>query len=223
MLTRDVKPLVVSMGDVAASGGYYIAAPAHAIVAQAGTLTGSIGVVTGKFVVDATLEKLGIETGAVSQGRLAEIYSPFRPFSREERAKIEEQLQSTYELFLDRVAKGRSQETRNIDGVAQGRVWTGRQAMELGLIDELGGLNDAIRIAKQRAKLDLQRDVDLVVYPPKRTILEILSNPLGTSTAQGLGVLLGRPETRLIDSAVSTLRRFRRGEPLAIMPNLFLH
>ena len=223
MLTRDVKPLVVSMGDVAASGGYYIAAPAHAIVAQAGTLTGSIGVVTGKFVVDATLGKLGIGTAAVSDGRLAEIYSPFRPFSKDERAKVEEQLQSTYELFLDRVAKGRSQETRKVDGVAQGRVWTGRQARELGLVDELGGLTDAIRIAKERAKLDPQRDVDLVVYPPKRTILDILSNPLGSSAAQGVGLLLGRPEARLIDSAVSTLRRFRRGEPLAIMPNLFLH
>jgi protease-4 len=223
MLTRDVKPLVVSMGDVAASGGYYIAAPAHAIVAQAGTLTGSIGVVTGKFVVDATLGKLGIGSAAVSDGRLAEIYSPFRPFSKDERAKVEEQLQSTYELFLDRVAKGRSQETRKVDGVAQGRVWTGRQARELGLVDELGGLTEAIRIAKERAKLDPERDVDLVVYPPKRTILDILSNPLGSSAAQGVGLLLGRPEARLIDSAVSTLRRFRRGEPLAIMPNLFLH
>jgi len=223
MLTRDVKPLVVSMGDVAASGGYYIAAPAHAIVAQPGTVTGSIGVVTGKFVVDGTLGKLGIASAAVSDGRQAEIYSPFRPFSRDERAKVEEQLQSTYELFLDRVAKGRSQETRKVDGVAQGRVWTGRQARELGLVDELGGLTDAIRIAKERAKLDPQRDVDLVVYPPKRTILDILANPLGSSAAQGVGVLFGRPEARLIDSAVSTLRRFRRGEPLAIMPNLLLH
>ena len=223
MLTRDVKPLVVSMGDVAASGGYYIAAPAHAIVAEPGTLTGSIGVVTGKFVVEGALAKLGVGSGAASNGRLAEIYSPFRPFSREERAKVEEQLQATYELFLDRVAKGRSQETRKVDGVAQGRVWTGRQARELGLVDELGGLNDAIRIAKERAKLDPQRNVELVVYPPKRSILDLLSNPLGSRAAQGFGVFLERPETRLIDSALGTLRRFRRGEPLAIMPNLFLH
>ena len=223
MLTRDVKPLIVSMGDVAASGGYYIAAPAHTIVAEPGTLTGSIGVVTGKFVVDGTLNKLGLGSAAVSSGRLAEIYSPFRAFSEDERAKIEEQLQTTYELFLDRVAKGRSQETRKIDGVAQGRVWTGRQARELGLVDELGGLTDAIRIAKERAKLDLQRDVDLVVYPAKRTILDILSNPLGSSASQGVGALFGRPEAQLIDSALSTLRRFRRGEPLTIMPNLFIH
>src|SRR5690606_23138461 len=112
MLTRDVKPLVVSMGDVAASGGYYIAAPAHAIVADPGTLTGSIGVVSGKFVVDGALDKLGIESASASQGRFAEIYSPFRPFTPAERSRVEEHLQATYELFLDRVAQGRSQEAR---------------------------------------------------------------------------------------------------------------
>jgi protease IV len=223
MLTRDVKPVVVSMGDVAASGGYYIAAPAHAIVAQPGTLTGSIGVVTGKFVVQGTLDKIGVSTDAVSDGRLAEIYSPFRPFSAEERARVEDQMQATYELFLDRVATGRSQESQKVDGVAQGRVWTGRQARELGLVDELGGLADAIRLAKARAKLDAQRDVDLVVYPPKRTLYEMLANPLGSPPATGLETLVQRPEARLIDRAISTLRLFRRGEPLAIMPNLFFH
>lgn len=223
MLTRDVKPLVVSMGDVAASGGYYIAAPAHAIVAEPGTVTGSIGVVTGKFVLDGALAKLGVATASAKSGQLAEIYSPFRPFSPAERAKVEEQLEATYELFLDRVAKGRSQEPKKVDGVAQGRVWTGRQARELGLVDELGGLTDAIRIAKERAKLDPQREVDLVVYPPKRTFLEILSNPLGTPAAQGVGAFFGRPDARVLESAAATLMRFRRGEPLAIMPNLFLH
>jgi protease-4 len=222
MLTRDVKPVVVSMGDVAASGGYYIAAPAHAIVADPGTLTGSIGVVSGKFVVEGTLDKLGVSSASVSQGRLAEIYSPFRPFSPAERARVEEQLQATYELFLDRVARGRSQEARKVDGVAQGRVWTGRQARELGLVDELGGLHDAIRIARDRAKLDPQRDVDLVVYPPKRSLIETLARPFGAQAASGLDVLIRRPEARLLNSAAATLQRFRRGEPLAIMPNLFV-
>jgi protease-4 len=223
MLTRDVKPLVVSMGDVAASGGYYIAAPAHAIVADPGTLTGSIGVVTGKFVVEGTLEKLGLNTAVVSHGRHAEIYSPFRPFSATERARVEEQLQATYELFLDRVAKGRSQEAQKVDGVAQGRVWTGRQARELGLVDELGGLNDAVRIARDRAKLDAARDVDLVVYPPRRSLVDVLSNPLGRAGIAGLDLVFQRPEARLLNSAVATFQRFRRGEPLAIMPNVFIH
>jgi protease IV len=223
MLTRDVKPLIVSMGNVAASGGYYIAAPAHVIVADPGTLTGSIGVVTGKFVMQGTLDKLGVGTGAVSDGRLAEIYSPFKPFSPAERDRVEEQLQVTYDLFLKRVAEGRRQETAKIDGIAQGRVWTGRQARDLGLVDELGGLHRAISIAKERAKLDPKKGVDLVIYPPKRTLYDILANPFGTSGTSGLGRLFARPEARLVESAVSTLGRFRRGEPLAIMPNLFVH
>ncbi len=145
MLTRDVKPVVVSMGDVAASGGYYIAAPAQTIVAEPGTLTGSIGVVTGKFVMGDALEKLGIGTGTVTEGQNADIYSPLRPFSPAERTRIEDQLRATYELFLKRVADGRHQTPDKIDAVAQGRVWTGRRARELGLVDELGGLDAAIR------------------------------------------------------------------------------
>jgi protease-4 len=222
MLTRDVKPVVVSMGDVAASGGYYIAAPAHAIVADPGTLTGSIGVVTGKFVIGGALDKLGINTASVSQGQLAEIYSPFRAFTAAERARVEELLQTTYEVFLDRVAKGRGQEARKIDDVAQGRVWTGRQARELGLVDELGGLRDAIRIARERAKLDPQREVDLVVYPPKRSLIDVLANPLGASAGVGVAAVLQRPDAALLGPVVATLQRFRRGEPLAIMPNVFI-
>jgi protease-4 len=223
MLTRAVKPVVVSMGDVAASGGYYMAAAADAIVAQPGTLTGSIGVVTGKFVLQGALDKFGVGTEAVSDGRLAEIYSPFRPFSREERARVEEQMQATYELFLKRVADGRHQATPKIDAVAQGRVWTGRQARSIGLVDELGGLTDAIRLAKDRAKMDPARDVDLVVYPPKRTLYDLISNPFGSPVSTSLDVLFRRPETRALESALSALRRFRRGEPLAILPNVFVN
>ncbi len=223
MLTREVKPVVVSMGDIAASGGYYLAAGANAIVAQPGTLTGSIGVVTGKFVLQGALDKLGVGTGSVSDGRLAEIYSPFRPFSRDERARLEEQMQSIYDLFLERVARGRSVAASKVDAVAQGRVWTGHQARELGLVDELGGLDDAIRIAKARAKLDPARQFELVVYPPKRSLYEVLANPFGASASTGLDVWLRRPDARALDAAASTLRLFRRGEPLLIMPNVFLH
>jgi protease-4 len=227
MLTRAVKPVVISMGDVAASGGYYMAAAGHAIVAQPGTLTGSIGVVTGKFVMQGALDKLGVGTAAVSQGRLARIYSPFTPFSREERARLEEQMQATYSLFLERVAEGRGTPVPKIDAVAQGRVWTGRQARELGLIDELGGLERAIRIATERARLDPAGRVDLVVYPPARSLYDVLANPLGAS-AGTWGALLGRPDARrpelgAIDAAVAIVQRFRRGEPLLIMPNVFLH
>jgi protease-4 len=223
MLTRDVKPVIVSMGDVAASGGYYIAAPAHVIVAQPGTLTGSIGVVTGKFVVQGGLDKIGVGSGAVSEGPFAEMNSPFRPFSTDERARVEEQMRTTYDLFVKRVADGRQQTPARIDAVAQGRVWTGHQARELGLVDELGGLDLAIRRAAERAKLDPAKGVSLVVYPAKRSIYDLLSRQFGSSTdaSAGLEAIFHRPEIRAVQTAVSALQLFRRGEPLAILPSVF--
>ncbi|MEO7193034.1 MAG: signal peptide peptidase SppA [Vicinamibacterales bacterium] len=223
MLTREVKPLVISMGDVAASGGYYIAAPADVIVAQPGTLTGSIGVVTGKFVVRGALDKLGVGTGSVGDGESAEIYSPFRPFTPAERSRVEEQMQATYELFLRRVAEGRHQTPEKIDAVGQGRVWTGHQARELGLVDELGGLEDALRIAQVRAKLDPAGAVDLVVYPAKRSFYDILSSQFGSQSSTGLTMLGRRSDMRAVQSALSLFQLFRRGEPLAILPNVFMN
>jgi protease-4 len=225
MLTRDMKPLIVSMGDVAASGGYYIAVPAHAIVAQPGTLTGSIGVVTGKFALGGTMDKIGVGTGVVSDGRNADIYSPFRPFSPDERAKIEEQLQATYELFLSRVAEGRKTTKEKIDAVAQGRVWTGRQALERGLVDELGGLDRAIRLAKERAKLDVSKDVELLIYPQKPSIYDIFAHSFGgvTEARMSTGQLTGQlSQAKAIESMATMLRRFRRGEALMLMPNVFV-
>jgi protease-4 len=108
-----------------------------------------------------------------------------------------------------------------IDAVAQGRVWTGRQAHELKLVDELGGLDRAIQIAKERAKLDPKKDVDLVVYPPKRSIFDVVANPFGTTVSVGLDTWLRRPGTQAIDSTLRVLERFRRGEMLMLMPNIF--
>ena len=221
MLTRDMKPLVVSMGDVAASGGYYIALPAQTIVAEPGTITGSIGVVTGKFVVKDALEKLGIGVDAVSDGQNAQIDSPFRPFSPAERARVEEQMHATYTLFVSHVAEGRHQTTAQIDAVAQGRVWTGKQARQLGLVDELGGLDTAIRLAKERARLDVKRDVPLVIYPPRRSVFDLMASPFGTTLEAGMGLVLRRSDARLADAFTRVFRLFRRGEPLAIMPSVF--
>ena len=225
MLTRDLKPLIVSMGDVAASGGYYIAVPAHAIVAEPGTLTGSIGVVTGKFVLGGAADKLGVGTGSVSDGKRAEIYSPFRPFNAEERARVEDQMRATYELFVSRVATGRKSSREKIDAVGQGRVWTGHQALERSLVDHLGGLGLAIRLAKERAKLDVTKDVDLVVYPQKPSLYDIFSNPIApglTAAGAGANILFRRPEMRALDAAGAAINRFRRGEMLALMPNVFV-
>jgi protease-4 len=223
VLTRNQKPLVASMSDVAASGGYYIAMPAHAIVAEPSTLTGSIGVVLTKFVIDGTLKKLGMNMEGVSRGKYADMYSPVRPFSPEERARMAENMQATYDTFVEKAAQGRNTTPERIDTIGQGRVWTGRQAKEIGLVDELGGLDRAIALAKQRAKIAQDTDVELVIYPPKRSIYELLSDPLGSSSSSStLASLLGFSNPKVMQALAAPLQVFRRNEPLALMPNVFV-
>jgi len=224
MLTRNVKPLVASMSDVAASGGYYISMPAHAIVAEPATLTGSIGVVMLKFVIDGTLKKLGMNREGVTSGRYADLYSPVRAFTAEERAKVQEQMQATYDTFVEKAAAGRNTTPERIDAIAQGRVWTGAQGKEIGLVDELGGLDRALAIAKQRAKLAPDSEVEIVVYPGRKSFYDLVRNPFGASDRMSaLAVLFGIRDPRPLESLTAPLHVFRRGEPLAIMPNVFLH
>ncbi|MDQ3213992.1 MAG: signal peptide peptidase SppA [Acidobacteriota bacterium] len=222
VLTRSVKPVIASMSDVAASGGYYIAMPAHAIVAEPATLTGSIGVVLLKFVIDGTLKKLGMNMEGVSNGKYADLYSPVRPFTPAERAKVQEQMQATYDTFVEKAADGRNTSPERIDAVGQGRVWTGRQAKQIGLIDELGGLERALALAKTRAKLPAG-EVELVIYPGRKSIYEIVKNPFGSSgSTESLAAMLGFRDPRALELLTTPLRVFRRGEPLALMPNVFI-
>jgi protease-4 len=152
-LRESGKPVVVSMGDVAASGGYYIACPAEVIVALPATLTGSIGVLGGKLVVDGLLERVGVNTGRVQRGARALMYSPRGGFSEDERARFAVTIDAIYNDFVGKVAAGRNRPVAEIEAVARGRVWTGRDAADAGLVDELGGLRDAVRIARERADL----------------------------------------------------------------------
>lgn len=227
MLAREEKPLIVSMGDLAASGGYYIAMPGHVIVAQPGTLTGSIGIYTGKMAVGGTLAKLGVGVESVSEGRLADMNSPVRPFTRDERARIEEQVQAFYDQFVAKVAESRKSTPEKIDAVAQGRVWTGRQAKGIGLVDELGGLERAVSIAKDRAKIPAATEVEIVVYPPKPTFFEALSRPFGAteeSAETRTALALLRPsERRVVSQLLAPMRLLQRREPLALMPFIFAH
>jgi protease IV len=224
MLTREKKPVIASMSDVAASGGYYIAMPAHTIVAQPATLTGSIGVVLIRFVIDGTLDKLGVNIETVKEGKYADIFSPVRPFTPDERKKIGDLMQATYDTFVEKAAAGRNTTPERIDAVAQGRVWTGKQAKELGLVDELGGLDRALAIAKERAKIDAGSEVELVVYPPKRSLLETVAEPLGRTqgSAAALTQMLGDRNARAVEALSAPLRLFRRGEPLALMPQVWV-
>jgi protease-4 len=146
-------PVVASMGDVAASGGYFIAMAADAIVAQPGTVTGSIGVLTGKPVTASLLERVGITTDSVIEGAHADMFTTTRPFSKEEWSKINSWLDRIYADFTGKVASGRNMTQAQVHEIARGRVWTGADAAANGLVDHLGGLDDAVALARRKAML----------------------------------------------------------------------
>jgi protease-4 len=164
------KPVIVAMGAVAASGGYYVSTPGQHIVAQPGTITGSIGVLSGKIVSAGMFEKLLMNRELLARGRHAAMYDPGRPFSDEEREIVWRHIQRTYDVFLDRVSQSRKLSRDDVDKIGGGRVWTGRQALEHGLVDELGDLDVAIRKARQLAKLDERASVREVPVTEKRAL-----------------------------------------------------
>jgi len=169
------KPVVASMGDVAASGGYYVAAGAREIFATPGTLTGSIGVVGGKVVIGKTLEKLGIHAQTLQTSSRASMGSPLRPFTEEERGVMTGFMKEAYDLFIDRIAEGRSMDAEKIRPLAEGRVWTGEQALASGLVDRRGTLNDAVERARELAGA---AGVPVEVYPKPKTFMELISEQL---------------------------------------------
>jgi protease-4 len=167
------KPVVVSMADVAASGGYYIACNANKIVAEPSTLTGSIGVFMGKPSLKGFNDWLGISTQYVQRGKNSGIFRTGDKWTEEEKKKMEEQTNKIYwDDFVPKVAKGRGKTNEDVNTLAQGRVWTGAQAKERGLVDEIGGLEKSIEIAKQLANLPADKDVRRVVFPEPRTFFE---------------------------------------------------
>jgi protease-4 len=230
MITKNddrKRPLVVSMSDLAASGGYYIAMAGDVLVAQPGTLTGSIGIYTGKYVTGGSFAKLGANIEATSDGRHAEIYSPDRKFTDEERAKMQESMQAFYDQFVEKVAEARHTSPEKIDQIAQGRVWTGQQARQVGLVDQLGGMQTAVAVAKQRANIAAEDEVELVIYPQRRSLYEVLSDQFDQpaarlSTAESFIALLGPRDRRLLAGLLAPSRLFRSGEILAHMPYVFL-
>lgn len=181
-LAKEVKPVVVSMGDVAASGGYYIACKADTIVANPTTITGSIGV----FGVLMNLEKmmknkLGITTDRVKTNQFADLASPTRALNESERAIIQNQVEMIYDKFITHVAEGRNMTKEEVDSIGQGRVWTGKDAIELGLVDVLGGMEDAIAIAADMASLDSYRITKLPIEKnPFEKIIEDLGGQVKT-------------------------------------------
>lgn len=159
------KPVIAWMGDAAASGGYYVASAAHAIVAAPATLTGSIGVIAAKPVGQRLLARLGVNVVHFERGPQATMYSPARPFTEAERAAMGASIRQFYELFLQRVAEGRDRTPESVDPVARGRVWTGRQALEHGLVDVLGDEKVAERLLAERAGVPPDRGLRLIEPP----------------------------------------------------------
>lgn len=178
VLCKKKKPVVVSMGNVAASGGYYIAAPADAIVAQPNTITGSIGVFGMLINAQELLNnKLGVKIETVKFGEFSDLGSPDRPLNEAERKVIQNAVDRVYTDFINRVAEGRKMTEAQVDSIAQGRVWSGVDAKKIGLVDELGGLDKAIAIAAKKAKLDEYRTVELPnLKDPFEEIFSSLSN-----------------------------------------------
>lgn len=167
-LTKKEKPVVVSMSDVAGSGGYWIAMNADKIVAQPQTLTGSIGVVSGKFNIAKLLDKLGVTTERIALGKRADMFTPFRGLTDEERSLLKTEILWIYDRFITKVSIGRNLEKEDVDKIGRGRVWTGQQAKELGLIDEIGGLSKAIELVKELINVPPEEDVKLDVWPKKQ-------------------------------------------------------
>jgi protease-4 len=171
-LANQVKPVVVSMSDVAASGGYWIAAPARKIVADPGTITGSIGVLIGKFNVSGLYALLGMSTDSVATSDNATMFSAQQNFTPAQRAYIQKSLNDTYADFTKGVAQGRKMTVEAVDKIGKGRVWSGVQAKEIGLVDELGGLDRAIEIAKQLSNIPAGESVHIVRYPEEKSFFE---------------------------------------------------
>lgn len=217
-LCRRVKPVVVSMGDYAASGGYYISAPADTIVAEPATLTGSIGIFAGKFNLLGGYRKLGMNIETLSRGPNAELYSPFKDFSADEARRFHELLERGYHEFVQRVARGRKRPERWVEGVAQGRVWTGSQARARGLVDVLGGMDTAIQLARRRAGIGPDEEVAIERLPRVRYkfLQGFLEGLVGNDEDAMRARLLAElpPGVRTLLAAA----RFRPGERVALMP-----
>ncbi len=225
---REKKPVVISMSDVAASGGYYISTCATKIVAEPSSITGSIGVVAGKPVVKGLYDWLGLTNEYVMRGKNAGMFRETEKFSDDERAKFEVWIKNTYyEDFVPKVAQGRNKSNEYIDSIGQGRVWTGAQGKANGLVDEYGGLDRAIEIARDLAKIPADKGTQRVIFPHPQTLLqELLSgnddeDSVTTSeqTRQQQAVLSTLPEdVRRAFRYSMLLDKMKAGDAMLLMP-----
>lgn len=223
------KPVVVSMGDVAASGGYYISMGADKIYAEPGTLTGSIGVVGGKLAFDGLFRKVGVTTSVISRGKNSGLLSTLHGFSESEKKAMQKLLDDVYEQFTKKAAEGRGMEYADLEKKARGRVYTGATAKKIGLVDELGTLEDAIAAAKKLAKIDPETELERQNLPKPTSPFEALFGPLEVSVnnqaagARHAGALIGAVEQVSLQAAehlrnVGLISLFAKEPRLTLMP-----
>jgi protease IV len=218
------KPVVVSMSDVAASGGYYISAAASKIIAEPSSITGSIGVVAGKPVMRGFYDWLGISNEYVLRGKNAGMFRETEKFSDDERAKFEDWIKTTYyQDFVPKVAKGRKKDPQSVDSVGQGRVWTGAQAKDRGLVDDFGGLDKAIEVAKDLAKIPKDKGVERVILPYPQTFLQQLlsgaNDSSNTKVEQQRAIAAALPEdAKRALRYMALMDQMRNGEVMLLMP-----
>jgi len=221
---NEKKPVVVSMSDVAASGGYYISASARKIIAQPSTITGSIGVVAGKPVMRGFYDWLGISNEYVLRGKTSGMFRETEKFSDEERVKFEEWIKTTYYRdFVPKVAKGRGKDAQYVDSIGQGRVWTGAQGKDKGLVDEFGGLDRAIDVAKQLANIPADKGVERVILPYPTTFLQQLlmggGENANTEIEKQRAMIAALPEdARRAFRYMQLMDRMKNGETMLLMP-----
>jgi len=202
---KKTRPVVVSMGDYAASGGYYISCNASKIIASPNTLTGSIGIFGTFIVIDELTKKIGLNFDEVETNELADFGNITRPMSDLEKAKIQKYIERSYQLFINRCSEGRNIKPEELEKIAEGRVWTGEKAVELGLVDELGGIKRAIEIAADLAKTKKYR---LVYYPAKKDYMTILMEEFSSQAGMKIAIkVLGNeyaPLLKLKESNIQT-------------------
>ena len=213
-------PVIVSVGDMAASGGYYIAVAGHEIFAHEASIVGSIGVVGGKVSIDPLLDRIGVTPVTLSRGRHATWATLTALWTDEERVVVERLMGSTYERFVSRVAAGRNMEWNAVTAVAEGRVWSGRDGLSHGLIDHIGGLRAAIARARERASVG--DDVPIVEWPRERSVLEQIAQTFGGGNAEArreaMASYLALPEPARNTMALAEM--FTREHVVVSMPFL---
>jgi protease-4 len=214
---RKKKPVVISMSDAAASGGYYMAMSGDPIVAYPGTETGSIGVVFGKPNLHGLYDKIGITKDSVSRGRFAMIDSDYQSLSEAGRVKLREGIDADYEDFVGKVAAARRKKPSEIEPIAQGRVWMGDQAKANGLVDELGGIDRALEMARKKAGIPSTAKVNLVLYPGRKSIFDLLFRSSADSEADAMISRAGLEPLRAAWRD-DRLRVWMRGGMLRMMP-----